>query len=105
MRPCKLRINARGDIVAEGSVHYLDGNDLLHGQLLRDDCYRVSVDVLLTGSALIPYECGGMKTVEEANGSFVPWPKEFVIFHSDKQPPCQRTKIQKSKGEKRMQWV
>ncbi|KAL6566735.1 hypothetical protein OROMI_015139 [Orobanche minor] len=50
----------------------------IHGVPLQDDCYRVSVDEVVKGAAFLPYEADDMRTVEDALGSFVAWPKKHI---------------------------
>jgi TNP1/EN/SPM transposase len=56
----------------------------IHGVPLQDDCCRVSIDQVVKGGAFLPYEAGDMRTVEDALGSFVAWPKN-LIKNSDQQ--------------------
>ena len=50
----------------------------IHGVPLQYDCCRVSVEQVVKGAAFLPYEAGDMRTVEDALGSFVAWPKHLI---------------------------
>jgi hypothetical protein len=65
--------------VARGTAILSDQKgQTIHGVPLQDDCYRVSVDEVVKGAAFLPYEAGDMRTVEDALGSFVAWPKNLI---------------------------
>lgn len=64
--------------MAYGTIHYSTKKQTIHGVPLQDDCYRVSIDQAIKGAAFLPIQSGELKTVEEAVGSFVPWPKYLV---------------------------
>ncbi len=81
-RQCKLHMGGQANVVATGRVHFLGEHVPLHGLTLPDDCYRVSVDVVLKGSAFLPIKCCDMILVADALGCVVPWPKNQVIFAS-----------------------
>ena len=55
---------------------------MLHGNRLPSDCYKVSIDESLVDAACLPdVQINPFKTVKDALGTFVAWPKNQVIFH------------------------
>jgi len=76
---CTLYMLNLNNPVARGTAILSDQKgQTIHGVPLQDDCYRVSVDEVVKGAAFLPYEAGDMRTVEDALGSFVAWPKNLI---------------------------
>ncbi|KAI3890081.1 hypothetical protein MKW92_026642, partial [Papaver armeniacum] len=72
---CKLASATLRNIIALGTILPSIPNQLVHGDPLKDDCVKVSVD-----KAIFPNHS------LDAEKSFVAWPKEFVISCSTNQP-------------------
>ncbi|KAL6566736.1 hypothetical protein OROMI_015140 [Orobanche minor] len=84
---CTLYTLNLNNPVARGTAFLSDQQgQTIHGVPLQDDCYRVSVDEVVKGAAFLPYEADDMRTVEDALGSFVAWPKNHIkiIDHQEK---------------------
>ncbi|KAL6563044.1 hypothetical protein OROHE_005631 [Orobanche hederae] len=73
---CTINLN---NPVAYGQVYISkDKGQTIHGVPLQSDCCRVSIEKVIKGAAFLPYEAGGMKTVEESHHSFVAWPQSLI---------------------------
>ncbi|KAI3963061.1 hypothetical protein MKW98_029001 [Papaver atlanticum] len=72
----------RRNVIALGMVLPSRPGQLVHGDPLKDDCVRVSVEKSILKNHCLPVPSTHLKTVEDAKGSFVAWPKEFVISRS-----------------------
>ncbi|KAK0574577.1 hypothetical protein LWI29_025685 [Acer saccharum] len=61
-----------------------DGPDaMVHGIPLNENV-RVTIDVAIKGSSLLPIPVWDeLITISQAIGSYVAWPREFIIFSSD----------------------
>ncbi|GJR07445.1 hypothetical protein Tco_0790097 [Tanacetum coccineum] len=57
---------------------------MLHNKELPKDCYKVSVDKSLVDAAcILDVGNNGFKTVKDAVGGFLTWPKDQVVFDSE----------------------
>ncbi|KAI3917989.1 hypothetical protein MKW98_000223 [Papaver atlanticum] len=83
---CKLAHATLQNIIAWGSVLPSVPGQLVHGNPLEDDCVRVTVEKSILKNHCLPNPSTHLKTVEDAKGSVVAWPKEFVICCSTNQP-------------------
>ncbi|KAI3838914.1 hypothetical protein MKX03_002690 [Papaver bracteatum] len=83
---CKLAHATLRNIIAWGSVLPSVPGQLVHGDPLEDDCVRVMVEKLILKNHCLPNPSTHLKTVEDAEGSVVAWPNEFVICCSTNQP-------------------
>ena len=81
---CKLAVGSKSNVVALGTIMPTDGPDaMVHGIPLNGNV-RVTIDVAIKGSALLPIPIRDeLITISQAIGSYVAWPKEFIIFSSD----------------------
>lgn len=71
-------------IVAYGSIIDLASKEV-HGVPLGDANLRVAIDIAIDGQALLPIPVREeLKTVDDAVGSHVAWPKDLVIEYNDK---------------------
>lgn len=60
-------------------------NGPIHGVPLGDGNVRVSIDKSIKGEALLPIPNGvDMVTLEQAVGTHVAWPQNFVIMNNEK---------------------
>lgn len=67
---------AFGMVVDDG-----DMDALVHGLPLKPGFLRVSVDGIMKPDALVPVPIAGeIETVHQAVGSYLPWPKDLIIF-------------------------
>lgn len=76
---CKLAHASLRNIIAWGSVLPSVPGQKVHGDPLRDDCVRVTVEKSILKNHCLPVPSTHLKTVEDAEKSIVAWPKEFVI--------------------------
>ncbi|KAI3835722.1 hypothetical protein MKW92_027641 [Papaver armeniacum] len=76
---CKLASATLRNIIALGTILPSIPNQLVHGDPLKDDCVKVSVDKAIFPNHSLPIQSAHLKTVRDAEKSFVAWPKEFVI--------------------------
>ncbi|KAI3845623.1 hypothetical protein MKX03_030486 [Papaver bracteatum] len=75
----KLAHASLRNVIALGMVLPSGPGQLVHGDALMDDCVRVSVEKSIFKNHCLPVPSTHLKTVEDAEGSVVAWPKEFVI--------------------------
>ncbi|XP_026427237.1 uncharacterized protein LOC113323176 [Papaver somniferum] len=83
---CKLAHASLRNIIAWGSVLPSVPGQKVHGDPLRDDCVRVTVEKSILKNHCLPVPSTHLKTVEDAEKSIVAWPKEFVISCSSGHP-------------------
>ncbi|XP_024178951.1 uncharacterized protein LOC112184961 [Rosa chinensis] len=90
----KFALGSVDHIVALGTVmEHNDPSQLCHGYPLGDNNLRVSVSVAIEENALVQFSVGDeIRTVRQAMGSWVPWPKELVIMSPVKKPERRRKK-------------
>ncbi|PRQ54700.1 putative Ulp1 protease family catalytic domain, transposase, Tnp1/En/Spm [Rosa chinensis] len=90
----KFALGSVDHIVALGTVvEHNDPSQVCHGYPLGDSNLRVSVSVAIEENALVPFPVGDeIRTVRQAIGSWVAWPKELVIMSSVKKPEKRRKK-------------
>ncbi|KAD3641227.1 hypothetical protein E3N88_30451 [Mikania micrantha] len=101
---CSLWHIKRSTIIAKGIVYKSDGKQMLHGNRLPNDCYKVSIDESLVDAACIPdAQINPFKTVKDALGTFVAWPKNQVIFHEKVTPPTSITNVVENKTSPKLQ--
>ncbi|KAL8266367.1 hypothetical protein R6Q59_003711 [Mikania micrantha] len=101
---CSLWHIKRSTIIAKGTVYKSDGKQMLHGNRLPNDCYKVSIDESLVDAACIPdAQINPFKTVKDALGTFVAWPKNQVIFHEKVTPPTSITNVVENKTSPKLQ--
>ncbi|KAL8240368.1 hypothetical protein R6Q59_013723 [Mikania micrantha] len=101
---CSLWHIKRSTIIAKGTVYKSDGKQKLHGNRLPNDCYKVSIDESLVDAACIPdTQINPFKTVKDALGTFVAWPKNQVIFHEKVTPPTSITNVVENKTSPKLQ--
>ncbi|KAL8256253.1 hypothetical protein R6Q59_031320 [Mikania micrantha] len=101
---CSLWHIKRSTIIAKGTVYKSDGKQMLHGNRLPNDCYKVSIDESLVDAACIPEtQINPFKTVKDALGTFVAWPKNQVIFHEKVTPPTSITNVVENKTSPKLQ--
>ncbi|KAI9196224.1 hypothetical protein LWI28_022076 [Acer negundo] len=81
-KSCMLAVGANDNIVAHGTIMASDDPfDTIHGIPISDENVRVSIDVAIKPSALLPFSvCDELLTVGEAVGSYVAWPKNLIIL-------------------------
>ncbi|KAL6574985.1 hypothetical protein OROMI_012270 [Orobanche minor] len=99
---CTLYTLNLNNQVARGTTFLSDQQgQTIHGVPLQDDCYRVSVDEVVKGAAFLLYEADDMRTVEDALGSFVAWPKNHIkiIDHQVPTPTANGEGKEHSNGE------
>ena len=72
-------------LVARGSIHSLGATTVHHVQI-QDDQLRVTVEAVLIGDALVPIPTDEVKTVSQAKGTFILWPKHLVSDHVASSP-------------------
>lgn len=78
-------MGSKDNVVAEGSVYPMtEAAPTMHCMTFPDACVRVSIEKALSGGALLPLPNGSGEHlyVKDAVGSFVAWPKEFVILEN-----------------------
>ncbi|XP_026380845.1 glutamic acid-rich protein-like [Papaver somniferum] len=80
---CKLAHASLRNIIAWGSVLPSVPGQKVHGDPLRDDCVRVTVEKSILKNHCLPVPSTHLKTVEDAEKSIVAWPKEFVLVVED----------------------
>ncbi|KAI3878602.1 hypothetical protein MKW98_027907 [Papaver atlanticum] len=100
---CKLASATLRNIIALGTTLPSTPNQLVHGDPLKDDCVKVSVDKAIFPNHSLPIQSAHLKTARDAEKSFVAWPKEFVISCSTNQPlsdPDEHDADQKTKKTK-----
>lgn len=73
---CSLSHPDVRNIVARGTLFMLHKD--VHGVPLQGDCYKVSIDEVIKEASFLPVETQEHKTVGDARGSFVAWPKHLV---------------------------
>ncbi|KAL8252257.1 hypothetical protein R6Q59_035950 [Mikania micrantha] len=101
---CSLWHIKRSTIIAKGTVYKSDGKQMLHGNRLPNDCYKVSIDESLVDASCIPdAQINPFKTVKDALGTFVAWPKNQVIFHENVTPPTSITNVVENKTSPKLQ--
>ena len=62
-----------------------DPSTVCHGYAMGDDKLRVSIHTAIEEKALIPFPVGDeIKTVKQAMGSWVMWPKNLIIYNENK---------------------
>ncbi|XP_026410265.1 uncharacterized protein LOC113305447 [Papaver somniferum] len=83
---CKLAHASLRNIIALGSVLPSVPGQLVHGDELKDDCVRVTVEESIFKNHCLPVPSTHLRTVEDVEKSVVAWPKEFVICCSTGQP-------------------
>ncbi|CAH1441345.1 unnamed protein product [Lactuca virosa] len=68
-------------MIVIGKVYITDGKQMLHHKPLPKTCYKVSIQELLVDTSCIS-DIGNndFKTVKDAVGSFVAWPKDQVVL-------------------------
>lgn len=71
-------------LVARGSIHSLGAT--VHHIQIQDDQLRVTVEDVLIGDALVPMPTDEVKTVSQAKGTFILWPKHLVLNHVTSSP-------------------
>ena len=80
-----MALGSKDNVVAEGSVYPMtEATPTMHCVTFPDACVRVSIEKALSGGALLPLPNGSGEHsyVKDAVGSFVAWPKEFVILEN-----------------------
>ncbi|KAI3842853.1 hypothetical protein MKX03_008643 [Papaver bracteatum] len=76
--PCELYDNINR-VVSLGHVIHSDSK-MIHGKKMRDDCLRVSVDLVEIKTAILPCPSGDFVIVYDAHESIVQWPKHLVVL-------------------------
>ncbi|PON41998.1 hypothetical protein PanWU01x14_285300, partial [Parasponia andersonii] len=84
-RVCKLAVGSPDNIVALGHVQESTSSTIIHGRELREHNFRVSIEVVLDGTTLIPIPNpdDDAKLVGDVFGSHLTWPKMLVIFEDN----------------------
>ena len=60
-----------------------DGSKILHNSPLPAGTVRVSIHISLRNNSPLPYPIDGMNVVVDAIGSFVAWPKKWMVPQSE----------------------
>ena len=60
-----------------------DGSKTLHNSPLPAGTVRVSIHISLRDNSPLPYPIDGMNVVVDAIGSFVAWPKKWMVPQSE----------------------
>ncbi|KAL6218569.1 hypothetical protein ACLB2K_011779 [Fragaria x ananassa] len=83
---CKLALGSTDHFVALATLCTNDDpSTVCHGYALGDDKLRVSIHTAIEEKALIPFPVGDeIKTVKQAMGSWVMWPKNLIIYNENK---------------------
>ena len=78
-------MGSRDNIVALGHVQESTSSTIIHGRELGEHNLRVSVEVVLDATALIPIPNpdDDARLVGDALGSHLAWPKMLVIFEDN----------------------
>ena len=81
-KKCSLAINTKTNIVAKALVFERKGpNEKIHHTILGEQFLRVSIKEAFYPDAVLPIPVSDELTfVKDAIGTFVPWPKEFVLI-------------------------
>ncbi|KAK9942844.1 hypothetical protein M0R45_008491 [Rubus argutus] len=82
----KLALGSIDHIVARATVMECDDpSQTVHGAPLGDDSLRVSIYYAIEEKALVPFPVQDeIRTVKQAMGSWVAWPKELIIMSPEK---------------------
>ncbi|XP_073153042.1 uncharacterized protein [Henckelia pumila] len=85
-KKCHLAVKKCENVVAYGTVISEGGpNVMIHNVPLGEENFKVSVDVVLDETAMLPIPIkSGPTIVTDAIGAIVGWPKELVIFPKKK---------------------
>ena len=87
-----MAVGTVDNIVAYGTAFFKDPpGQLCHGYPLGDANVRVSIDHAKEEKAAVPYPTEDIKTVKQAMGSIISWPKELVIRLAPASPVTVRT--------------
>ncbi|KAL6214278.1 hypothetical protein ACLB2K_013715 [Fragaria x ananassa] len=83
---CKLALGSTDHFVALATFCTNDDpSTVCHGYAMGDDKLRVSIHTAIEEKALIPFPVGDeIKTVKQAMGSWVMWPKNLIIYNENK---------------------
>nr|GEU72312.1 retrovirus-related Pol polyprotein from transposon TNT 1-94 [Tanacetum cinerariifolium] len=85
VRSKKMTRSIRKDSSRQDSQSQENVSSLL---VLPHDCYKVSIDTSLVDVACIPnVGNNSLKTVKDAVGDFITWPKDQVVFDQKATPP------------------
>lgn len=86
---CELWSSYRENIVARGTAFLSDAKKVIvHGVEVKIACFRVQVNEVLNENLPVPIPCSEIKTLGEAKGSFIPWPKAETAFLQKPQVSC-----------------
>ncbi|CAA7023977.1 unnamed protein product [Microthlaspi erraticum] len=79
---CKLMdIGGRKLVVAEGRVHSINPDQMVHFVRLGSDAARVWVDIVNVDDAAVWKPSDEIETLKDAHGSSIAWPMDkLVIF-------------------------
>ncbi|KAK1552128.1 hypothetical protein Q3G72_010769 [Acer saccharum] len=81
---CKLAVGSKSNVVALGTIMPTDGPDAMVYGIPLNENVRVTIDVAIKGSSLLLIPVWDeLITISQAIGSYVAWPREFIIFSSD----------------------
>jgi len=81
---CDLAIEVNGItiVVARGRVYNINcDNQVLHGQSLGSDNFKVSIIEPMNINAYLPYPTDEMTTIGDVADSFIAWPIGLVSLH------------------------
>ncbi|KAI3842851.1 hypothetical protein MKX03_008641 [Papaver bracteatum] len=76
--PCELYDNINRVVVLGHVIH--SDSKMIHGKKMRDDCLRVSVDLVEIKTAILPCPSGDFVTMYDAHESIFQWPKHLVVL-------------------------
>ncbi|PRQ18019.1 putative transposase, Ptta/En/Spm, plant, transposase, Tnp1/En/Spm [Rosa chinensis] len=87
-KQCKLALGSIDNVVAVATIVEVNKeckSQLIHGVPLGEGNMRVSILLSVVDSALLPFPIKDeILTVRDAIGTYVAWPKDLIIFPTDK---------------------